>query len=59
MESGIFSDPIPTAGSARAMRAWKELSMREGPKKKPFSVPARNFVGFRVVRRAIILMIGA
>ena len=39
MDSGIFREPMPTAGSARAIRAWKELSMSDGPSRKPSSVP--------------------
>lgn len=38
MESGILRDPMPTSGSAKAMSAWKELSITEGPK-KPNWVP--------------------
>ena len=42
MESGIFRDPMPTSGSAKAISAWKELSITEGPKKKPNWVPGAN-----------------
>ena len=39
MDKGIFREPIPTEGSASAIRAWKELSIKEGPSRKPTSVP--------------------
>mmetsp|Transcript_26689 Transcript_26689/g.47418 ORF Transcript_26689/g.47418 Transcript_26689/m.47418 type:complete len:205 (-) Transcript_26689:200-814(-) len=42
MDNGIFREPRPTAGSARAMSDWKELSMTEGPRRKPTWVPSRS-----------------
>mmetsp|Transcript_84311 Transcript_84311/g.217118 ORF Transcript_84311/g.217118 Transcript_84311/m.217118 type:complete len:200 (+) Transcript_84311:672-1271(+) len=42
MERGIFSEPMPTAGSASDISAWKELSITDGPIRKPFCVPSRS-----------------
>mmetsp|Transcript_104023 Transcript_104023/g.275031 ORF Transcript_104023/g.275031 Transcript_104023/m.275031 type:complete len:201 (+) Transcript_104023:184-786(+) len=42
MDSGILREPRPTSGSARDMRAWKELSITDGPSKKPTCVPSRS-----------------